>query len=156
MRKFVLTATVAMLAACVSTPEPAPTATSAIVAPTGSFDADLNALRASNGIGPVVQSALLTAIAQAHAEDMANRGYFSHQSPGGPNGVNMSARMAAGGCRPRAGAENIAQGQTTQAQAFVSWRDSPGHRANMLGPRYTRYGLGRAGNTWVTVFAAGC
>jgi uncharacterized protein YkwD len=38
-------------------------------------------------------------------------------------------------------AENIASGQRTLAEAVQSWMNSPGHRANILNPRYTRTGV---------------
>lgn len=123
---------------------------------TGSFGADLNAFRASQRLGALQRSAALTRTAQSHAEDMTRRGYFSHKSPGGPNGNDLSARLVSGGCRTRAGAENIAQGQTSEASAFVGWQNSAGHRRNMLSTRYTSYGLGRSANTWVLVLSNGC
>lgn len=102
------------------------------------------------------QNAILTRAAQAHAEDMAARGYFSHQSPGGPNGDNLAERAASAGCAMRAGAENIASGQRSEAEVFVGWQNSPGHRANLLGGNYTDYGLGRSGNVWVMKLSSGC
>ncbi|MDO6589218.1 CAP domain-containing protein [Loktanella sp. D2R18] len=154
-QKLLLACAVASLAACtVSAPTTAASTRSAPVS--GQFHSDLNQFRAANGVAEIHASAMLTAIAQAHAEDMVSRNYFGHASPGGPNGATLSQRMRAGGCRPGAAAENIAQGQQTDASVFAAWRDSAGHRTNMLGNRYIRYGLGRAGNTWVTVFAAGC
>jgi uncharacterized protein YkwD len=101
-------------------------------------------------------NALLARAAQAHAADMESRGYFSHRSVGGPNGDDLVARAASAGCTMRAGAENIAQGQRSEQEVFVAWRNSPGHRRNLLGPRYTEYGLGRVGNTWVMKLSSGC
>ena len=37
-------------------------------------------------------------------------------------------------------AENIAMGQTNSSEAVRSWMNSPGHRANMLNPGYSRVG----------------
>ena len=155
IQKLLLACAVAALAACtVSAPTTAASTRSAPVS--GQFDSDLNQFRAANGVGAIQASAKLNAIAQAHAQDMATRGYFSHDSVGGPNGATMTQRLNAGGCRPAAAAENIAWGQRTDAAVFVAWIESDKHRTNMLGGRYNRYGLGHAGNIWVTVFAAGC
>ena len=43
--------------------------------------------------------------------------------------------------RARAVVENVAAGYHTLAEAFSGWRDSPGHRANMLTPEATRIGI---------------
>jgi uncharacterized protein YkwD len=131
-------------------------ATRALEMPTTDFGKAFNAFRASQGLGPLQENAILTRAAQAHAQDMENRGYFSHSSAGGPNGRNLKARATAAGCNLRAGAENIAQGQRSEQEVFVAWRESPGHRANLLGARYTDYGLGRVGNTWVMKLSSGC
>jgi uncharacterized protein YkwD len=155
IQKLLLACAVASLAACtVSAPTTAASTRSAPVS--GQFDSDLNRFRAANGVGAIQASAMLNAIAKAHAEDMVARGYFSHDSVGGPNGATMTQRLRSGGCRPAAAAENIAYGQPSDAAVFAAWSVSDKHRTNMLGSRYVRYGLGRAGNTWVTVYAAGC
>lgn len=155
MKTLFLAIALCGLAACETTGG-ATQVSSDSVSLTGSFGPDLNAFRASQGRSALQQSAVLTRTAQLHAQDMAQRGYFSHQSPGGPNGDDLSGRLVSGGCRTRAGAENIAQGQTSEASVFVAWQNSSGHRRNMLGAQYTEYGLGRSGNTWVLVFANGC
>jgi uncharacterized protein YkwD len=147
------------LTACATSNGPAQVSSSGVASTpivVGDFANDLNAFRASQGRGNVQQDPSLMRAAQHHANDMAARNYFSHQSPGGPNGDNLTDRMISGGCRPRAGAENIAEGQTTEGSVFVAWQGSPGHRRNMLGDRYTAYGLGRSGNTWVLVLSSGC
>lgn len=120
---------------------------------TGSFATELNAFRSGQGQGSVAPDSRLQRAALAHANDMERRGYFAHQSP---DGGTMSARIAASGYRACAAAENIAQGQKTEAAVFAAWRDSAGHRRNMLGARYADYGLGRSGDTWVLLLGAGC
>jgi uncharacterized protein YkwD len=153
-------ASIVALSACVESPTN--TTTSAIqpaaevIVSTRSFEADLNSFRATQGKGPVRQNAQLARGAQAHAEDMVRRGYFSHKSPGGPNGANFSERSQAAGCQLRAGAENIANGQLSEAEVLEAWKNSPGHRRNMLVESFMQYGLGRSGNVWVLVFSASC
>lgn len=165
IRKIVSAAIFSSLAGCIIVPIPlstmGPSATlgpvsTAPVTATRDFTAALATFRADQGLGGLRQSAILTRAAQAHAEDMARRGYFSHQSPDGPNGDNLMQRAASAGCAMRAGAENIANGQRSEAEVLTAWANSPGHRANLLGRRYTDYGLGRAGNIWVMKLSSGC
>ena len=149
----------ATLAACNVSYPTGTTPVSAYSAGTGvvtRFTSDLNTFRASRGLGPLQPNQALTRAAQAHAEDMLRRGYFSHRSRGGPNGTTFVERARAGGCAMGAGAENIAKGQKTQAAALEAWVRSAGHRRNLLGRGYTQYGLGRSGDIWVLKLAARC
>lgn len=159
MRRLLVVAALAVLVGCganqVSQTMPVEV-TSAAPASSSGFSANLNAFRASQGLGGMRSNAALSRAAQAHAEDMARRGYFSHESPGGPNGDTFVDRAQAGGCAMRSGAENIADGQTSEQAVLVAWQNSPGHRRNMLVRSYTQYGLGRSGNTWVLKLAANC
>lgn len=167
MKKTLAALTIVALSGCVvpipvvvSAPPNAVTTNDSVAVTSASATTDftqaLNVFRRSQGLGAVEQSAVLTRAATLHAQDMAARGYFSHSSPGGPNGANLMQRAQSAGCAVRAAAENIAQGQQTQQQVFESWRNSSGHRANMLGASYTSYGLGRAGDKWVLMFSSGC
>lgn len=151
------------LGACVAVvpvPLPVPATAGAVsetpVQSTASFTSEINGFRADNGVGPLRQSSFLTRAAQAHAEDMVARGYFSHRSEGGPNGTTLMARARSAGCSPRAVAENIARGQQSEGAVLTSWAGSPGHRRNMLNTRMTEYGLGRAGDIWVLKLGSGC
>lgn len=101
-------------------------------------------------------NAALTRAAQAHAEDMRARNYFSHRAPNGPNGETFGQRASAAGCTIMAGAENIAFGQSSEAEVFTGWQNSPGHRRNMLGQDYSLFGLGRADDIWVLKLSSGC
>ena len=72
----------------------------------------------------------LADIAQAHSEDMARRGYFSHDSP-----ENVSPFQRARNANyPRfASAENIAKTSSADVkQVVTAWMNSPGHRQNIL------------------------
>lgn len=123
---------------------------------TQGFGGGLNDLRSSRGLPGLGQDPRLMRAAQAHADHMTQAGYFSHQSPGGPNGDTMTQRIRSAGCGAGAMAENIAQGQRTEAEVLSAWAASQGHLTNMLGPRYRSYGLGRSGDIWVLKFADGC
>ena len=123
---------------------------------TPAFTTLINNFRSAQGQGALVQDAALTRAAQLHAQDMVARGYFSHEAQNGPNGRTFKQRAVAAGCAMNSGAENIAQGQRTEAEVMNAWANSAGHRRNMLGRSYTRYGLGRAGDNWVLVLSSGC
>ena len=159
MRIPFLIVSLAALAACTVETMPVSTSSTPVTAavPVASMqDAGLNTLvnnfRASQGKGPLSQSASLTQAATAHVQDMLSQGYFSHT---GQNGSSVGTRVRAAGCSWSGVAENIAQGQATAQQAMDTWINSSAHRANLVGP-YTQFGTARVGNTWVLVFASGC
>lgn len=78
--------------------------------------------------------------AKAHVEDMAGRGYFDHVSPEGWTPEDR-LRMTGGSGYSLVG-ENIAVGQRTAADVMAAWMASPGHRMNLLDPRFTHLGVG--------------
>lgn len=89
---------------------------------------------------PLSWSDEIAQVAQAHAEDMCERAFFSHISP---EGVGPSERAAAAGLDfPLA--ENIAANHHPHA-AVYRWMLEPtcvGHRANILDPRAVEMGVG--------------
>ena len=108
----------------------------------------VNQSRRAEGLPPLRMSGPLDAAAQAHAEDMARRGFFGHRSP---EWNDVAARYrASGGGAWRVIAENITQcsgcGATRgQVAAFhEGWLASPGHRRNILDPRVEAFGFGMA------------
>ncbi|MEM9557422.1 MAG: CAP domain-containing protein [Acidobacteriota bacterium] len=119
-----------------------------------------NAARAELGLGELTSDAALELAAQQHAEDMARRDYFAHQSP---EGDDVLERATGAGYRPRLVAENLASGQMSAAEAVDGWLKSPGHRRNLLDRRAEELGVGlvveRADDgswtvLWVQVFGA--
>lgn len=109
-----------------------------------------NGERQDAGCGPLTADASITAAAQGHASDMANRDYFEHTTP---EGVTFDQRIRnAGYSRP--GAENIAKGASTAEQVMELWMNSPGHRANILNCDLNTIGVGidRDGFYWVQDF----
>lgn len=108
----------------------------------------VNDSRRSEGLPPLEMSTTLNAAAEAHAEDMARRGFYAHRSP---EGRDVADRYrAAGGDDWAIIAENISSCiscalPTGQLRAFQSgWMQSPGHRRNILDPRVDRFGFGMA------------
>jgi len=108
-----------------------------------SFRAELLSLvnqdRANNGLPPLTIDPLLNTAAQAHAQDMADKEFFSHT-----NLDNWSPwqRMDYYGIEYSSAGENIATGHDTPSQVETAWMDSPGHMANILGDSFGKIGLG--------------
>ena len=120
----------------------------------GELSALINAERARHGLPALQPDARLQRAAQAHAEDMVARGYFSHRSKSGTRPV---ARVKAAGFEACFVAENLSRGYATPRQSVTGWMQSPGHRDNILSSQARAIGIGvAAGATYVTVFAAPC
>lgn len=98
-----------------------------------------NDFRAQNGLSALKLNVELNAAAQNHSEDMANQDYFSHT---GKNGSQPWDRAKVVGYEALAMGENIAAGQSTPEAVVEGWKNSSGHRANMLNAKYTELGVG--------------
>jgi uncharacterized protein YkwD len=109
-----------------------------------------NEVRRKNGLLEFRIDAKLSAVAQAHAEDMLKRHYFEHNTP---EGLTPFQRMDQAGLEYNAAAENIAMGVNDPRKVFDLWLSSPGHRHNLLNKVYGRHGIGFAGGYWVHDFA---
>ncbi len=103
----------------------------------------VNVERTKRGLQPLKANWELSRVARLKSQDMANKGYFSHQSPTYGSPFNMMENF---GIRFSSAGENIAFGQKTPAQVMTAWMNSPGHRANILSPSYTEIGVGLARN----------
>lgn len=131
----------------------------------------VNKERSANGLGALQYNNRLEDAAQAFAHDMWKRGYFSHFTPEGESFVDRIRAALyfipeAGACTCSTPAveckctpvfsvgENIAKGQSTVAQVMQEWMASPGHRKNILQPKYTEIGFGLYGNVWVQNFGS--
>ncbi len=99
-----------------------------------------NQQRAQNGAGSLTLNEKLSAAAQAKANDMAARNYWSHNTPeGNPPWIFISN---AGYSYSRAG-ENLAYGFATSSETInTGWMNSTSHRENMLNKDYTEVGFG--------------
>lgn len=104
---------------------------------------ETNAFRHREGAGPLADDSELALAAHAHLFDMQARKYFAHNSPDGFSPGERAGLF----CRTILGlfGENIAFIESspklpTARQFFEGWRDSPGHRANMLKADYTHVG----------------
>ena len=103
------------------------------------------------------QNSLLDLAAQHHAEDMAKRGFFSHQTPDG-RGPEDRIRATGYFAKPCecsynfSYGENIAKGQKTPRDVMKAWMNSKIHRENILKPDFNELGVGYAGGMWVENF----
>lgn len=98
-----------------------------------------NQQRANNGEAGLSENPQLDQAAQAKANDMAARDYWSHNTP--DNQPPWSFITAAGYSYQTAG-ENLAYGYTTSDATIAGWMASPGHRANILNTSFTEVGFG--------------
>lgn len=97
----------------------------------------LAGIRATAGLGPLAPDAQLEKAALQQAGYMAGRGRMSHTTGWGKDFASRVKDNGIGG----AAAENIAEGRFDLEKLFDIWVHSPGHRRNMLDPRFTRFGL---------------
>jgi uncharacterized protein YkwD len=88
---------------------------------------------------PITRHPLLTTSARAHAKDMGDSGYFSHQSLDGRSPFD---RMKQAGYSGSTMGENIAAGQTTPASVVQGWMQSSGHCKNIMNASYQDLGVG--------------
>ena len=136
----------ALVAGCTTTatyqPPQEPSFYRSLVASGAELDAEaaasmISGYRRNNGLGPVVVDARLNRIAKEHALAMAARNQVGHDVGNGP----LDRRVEAGGFAYARVAENVAGGYHTLAEAFSGWRDSSGHRKNMLMKDASRIGI---------------
>lgn len=117
--------------------------------------ADLvNEERSKAGLSSLTMNASLSRVAQAKAEDMRDKNYFSHTSPTYGSPFDMMKQF---GISYSAAGENIAKGQRSPESVMTAWMNSQGHRANILNSSYEQIGVGYCtdanGNTyWVQMF----
>jgi uncharacterized protein YkwD len=104
-----------------------------------------DAFRAEHRLGPLRRSPALDLAARAHVADLLNRSYFAHESPEGfssEHRVGLLARQLIGAAGENIAMQEGGEGAPTAADFARMWKDSPGHRANMLRARYSHVGFG--------------
>lgn len=100
-----------------------------------------NAQRAEFALPGLAENAALDAAAQAKAEDMAAKGYFSHI---GPDGKEPWAWIAEAGYDYTVAGENLAVRFVDSKDVVEAWMASPTHKANIIKPSYQEIGVGVA------------
>lgn len=103
--------------------------------------ASTNSQRASDGDGQLAINSQLMNAAQAKANDMATRNYWSHNTP---DGQEPWVFVRDAGYKYQAVGENLAYGFTDSNATITGWLNSPSHRENMLNGTYTEVGFGIA------------
>ena len=103
------------------------------------YASQISAYRRANGLSSVQMDSRLTAVALHQARAMASSGTVSHTAGG-----NFNTRVA--GLRKSRAAENIAAGFRTFPETLQQWKDSPGHRENLLMPGARKVGIASVAN----------
>lgn len=98
----------------------------------------VNQARSQNNVAPLQVDTELANVARLKSQDMIDNNYFSHNSPkyGSP-----FAMMKDFGINYVQAGENIAGNQNVQ-NAHNALMNSPGHRKNILDPKFTHIGIG--------------
>lgn len=100
-----------------------------------------NTDRRLNSAPELALDPVLTKVAQAKANDMAQKGYFAHVSPEGLTPWHWYKQE--GYAFTYAG-ENLAIDFSDSADVERAWMNSPTHRANILHKEFTHIGIGIA------------
>jgi len=106
--------------------------------------ASLNAFRKEHGLGPLRLSPSLSRAARQHSMEMAERGYFAHDSANGSTFDKRIARFYPMGFhRYWSVGENLlwSSPDVDASRALTMWINSPEHKANMLNRRWREIGL---------------
>lgn len=108
----------------------------------------LNQARAEAGLRTLEWDEPLRDVGRAHSRDMYLRGYFAHETPEcrehgteHPGCTDPFDRIRNAGITYDVAGENLALAPSPP-QAHDGLMRSPGHRANILNPHYTRVGIG--------------
>lgn len=100
-----------------------------------------NQQRQSNQKPALANNPLLTKAAQAKADDMATRNYWSHNTP---DGQAPWIFVEATGYQFQSLAENLAYGFDDSSETIKGWLNSPSHRDKLLSNDYQEVGFGIA------------
>jgi uncharacterized protein YkwD len=127
-------------------PKPAAPPVSTVGGAAGVEFSLVNQDRAANGVAALRFSGALARVAQYRAQDMLNRGYFSHYDPA-TGQLAFSALMHLWGIPYTTAGENIAWSTNpSMAEINTMFMNSPEHRANILNGAYHQVGIGVASN----------
>jgi uncharacterized protein YkwD len=100
---------------------------------------EISAYRRAHGLPAVKSDGRLSAVALKQAQAMASTGTVSHSAGG-----NFVIRVA--GLRKSRAAENIGAGYLSFSEMLKQWKDSSGHRANLLMAGARRVGVASVAN----------
>jgi cell division septation protein DedD len=106
--------------------------------------ADTNQQRTANSESVLNLNSQLNSAAQAKANDMVARDYWSHTTPDGQQPWTF---ITAAGYTYTAAGENLAYGFDSSDAVITGWMNSAEHRANILGTSYKDVGFGIASSS---------
>lgn len=117
----------------------------------------ISAYRARNGLGPVSVDSRLMQVATEYARVMGERDKIGHRL-----GASLPRRVTAAGYDWSYAAENLGASYGTLEAVMRGWKESPGHRKNLLSPLATEIGIAAVAtppgskhrNYWALVLAA--
>lgn len=111
----------------------------------------VNEQRVANGLDELTTYYELNAVAQTRAQELTQS--YSHTRP---NGESCFTALTEAGIYYYSAGENIASGYSTPEAVVKGWMNSPGHRANILSPKFNNIGVGVSadGSYWVQVFTS--
>jgi uncharacterized protein YkwD len=111
-----------------------------------------NSARVANGAAALNLNSKLDASAQAKANDMVAKDYWSHNTPSGdPPWVFIDAQ----GYTYQKLGENLATGFNNEQATIDGWMASPSHKENLLDPAFVDVGFGYANITNYTAVGGG-
>lgn len=100
-----------------------------------------NTQRTNNGVATLALNGKLASAAQAKADDMVARNYWSHATPDGKQPWTF---VVAAGYQYTSAGENLAYGFMTSGDTITGWMNSAPHKANLLSTNFTEVGFGIA------------
>jgi uncharacterized protein YkwD len=136
--------------ACLSLPAPAAQAAGArLDRAERALLREVNRTRRAHGLPRFNRNRRLQRSADYHCWDMLNANFFAHASS---NGTSFQRRVKRFTRKRRIG-ENLAYLPSRNARDAASkivqmWMSSPGHRAALLSPVFSRIGIARRIGTW--------
>lgn len=98
-----------------------------------------NQSRQEFNLQALTRNVQLDQAAQAKADDMLQKGYFSHTTPDGKTPWNF---IEAAGYNYLEAGENLAVNFTQAEAVETAWMNSPGHKANILNRDFEEIGIG--------------
>ena len=113
-------------------------------------------IRAENGRKSLVLDERLSRAAAMQSAAQAGRSWIGHSGAGGST---PKARAASAGFHAKMASENVASGQKSFGDVLSFWKQSSGHRTNLLRPNVTAIGVAMAKNksgraSWTLVLGA--
>jgi len=144
-RSIVLLAAVLAGAVATASATGSPRASAAALSPLESgVLVDINAFRAQHGLARLRLNTRLTAAARAHSSQMAEDGYFAHESAdGSPFWKRVQSFYRSSPWRFWSVGENLLWSSPSidPRRALTLWLASPEHRKNLMNPRWREIGV---------------